>query len=140
MNVITGLIFSVLMVIGWIMVLWFAVIAMLGRDIRRQIRMMGAVPPDVKWKDVWFTLVYNLVTVLLTVGYFFDSVQSIYEQNQLALLAVATIVVGMATVADDKLHHVLMEHIACLDAEKGKTGKDENNKGTAETVTNKDME
>jgi len=140
MNVITGLIFSVLMVIGCIMVLWFAVIAMLGRDTRRQIRMMGAVPPDVKWTDVWCTLVYNLITVVLIVGYFFDSVQSIYERNQLALIAIATIVVGMATVADDRLHHVLMEHIACLDAEKGKTGKEDNNNGTAETVTSKDME
>ena len=120
MNVFTGTIFVVTMVTGWLMILWYAVIVMLGRDVRRKIRKLGVEPPGIRGIDIWAAAVYNLVTVLFTVGYFFKELRYGYAENQWMIVGVSVISVMFAVVSVDKLHHILMYHIACLDSLKNK--------------------
>ena len=62
------------------------------------------------------TILFNAMTIVLTVGYFFEETNQLYQQNQLNLLMVTAVSVILACVGNDKLHHVLMGHIMKLDS------------------------
>lgn len=115
MNVFTGVFFAILMVIGWGMVLWLAVILTLGRNVRRKIKSEGYVMPELDLSLIIRAIVFNLATIFLTAGYLFEVVNNWYISHQPYLLAGSTFVVLMATIYNDRLHHLLMAHIAFLD-------------------------
>lgn len=123
MNILTSTIFAVIMVVGWIMVIWYIVIIMLGKDIRKDIRMLGGEQPPLKPAGIIWACVFNLITVVLTVGYFIDGIASLYKENPMMLLSVSFLAVIMATLLDDRLHHVLINHIAVFETLKAEKEK-----------------
>jgi len=113
----------VMMFVGWIMVFWYIVIIMLGKDIRNDIRMLGGEQPPLKPISIVWACVFNLITVSMTVGYFIDSIAGLYRQNPMMLLSVSFLAVIMATLLDDRLHHVLINHIAVFETLKAEKEK-----------------
>ena len=128
MNYFAGTIFAVLIVFGWMMFIWYVVIFMLGRDVRRDIKSMGGdVPQRTAWPMVEAGVI-NIVALLVTAGYFFEPVYEWYVGHQIALILLTLLFVMVGCVKNDRLHHVLMGDIAVYDElKKNLTGQVENN-------------
>lgn len=71
--------------------------------------------PELDLSLIIRAIVFNLATIFLTAGYLFEVVNNWYISHQPYLLAGSTFVVLMATIYNDRLHHLLMAHIAFLD-------------------------
>ena len=77
MNAVTGTVFAVIIAFGWLMVIWWVVIMLLGMDIRKDIRNMGGKAPELKITSIIVTSLLNLMTVAVTLGYFYET----YKKN-----------------------------------------------------------
>ena len=118
MNVFTGALFTIAIVFGWLLFFWWLVIMFLGADVRRELRKMNAVLPEYQKRYILLSAVVNLVSVVLTVGYFIEAVHNFYLYHQLLLVVVSFVAAGWAACINDSLHHQLLHHIHCLDGAK----------------------
>lgn len=118
MNVFTGTLFTIAIVLGWLMFFWWLVIVFLGSDVRSELHKLGAVLPEYKKRYVFLSGLVNMVSVALTAGYFFTPVYSFYQSHQLMVVGCAFLAVFFAVGMNDRLHHTLLHHIYCLDGAK----------------------
>ena len=123
MNAFTGAIFAVIIAFGWLMVIWWVVIMLLGMDIRKDIRNMGGKAPELKVTSIIVTSLLNLMTVAITIGYFYETTYSFYVNNQLFITLGGAVAVTFACINNDNLHHQLMINIGCYDEAKRKMGE-----------------
>ena len=127
MNAFIGAIFAVIIAFGWLMVIWWVVIMLLGMDIRKDIQIMGGKAPELKITSIIVTSLLNLMTVAVTIGYFYETTYSFYINNQLLVTVGGAIAVAFTCFNNDNLHHQLMINIGCYDETKRKMEETINN-------------
>ena len=120
MNTVTGAVFAVIIAFGWLMVIWWVVIMLLGMDIRKDIRNMGGKAPELKFTSIIVTSLLNLMTVAVTLGYFYETTYSFYVNNQILITLGGAVAVAFTCFNNDNLHHQLMMNIGCYDEVKRK--------------------
>lgn len=128
MNAFTGAVFAVIIAFGWLMVIWWVVIMFLGMDIRKNIRNMGGKVPELKITSIIVTSLLNLMTIAVTLGYFYETTYAFYVNNQLLITLGGAVAVAFACFNNDNLHRQLMINIGCYDEAKRKMEKTMNNK------------
>ena len=118
MNVFTGTLFTIANVLGWLFFIWWLVIIFLSADVRKELRKMGTILPEYKKRYVFLAALVNLVCVVLTVGYFIETIHNFYLYHQLLLVIISFVAAFWAACINDSLHHELLHHIHYLDGVK----------------------
>ena len=120
MNTFTGAIFTIIIVVGCLMVIWWVVIMLLGMDIRKDIRNMGGKLPVMKKSPIIVSSLLNLLIIAITIGYFNDITYNFYAQNQWLITMGGIITLVFTCINNDHLHHQLMINIGCFNETKRK--------------------
>lgn len=115
MNAFTGTVFAVIIAFGWLMVIWWVIIMLLGVDIRKNIRNMGGKTPELKITSIIVTSLLHLMTVAVTLGYFYETTYLFYVNNQLVITLGGAVAVAFACFNNDNLHRQLMINIGCYE-------------------------